>query len=316
MVPLPRMDLTHLRYFRAIARTRSLTAAARELGVSQPTLSVAVRGLEEELRTRLLTRTRAGVELTATGEVLSQRAEVILQAVDDTARHIQEVELDEAGRFTVGCQESLGAYFLPGFLDRFLTRYPAIEIALYNAPSAAVRDAVLRREVDFGLVVNCEPQDDLVITPLFRDVIELCALARRSPDARITQSRLDGVEGARRLLDALPLILCERPVFRSLLARLEAEGIAARRTLVCGDLELVKSLTLEGIGVGMLPRRVASHGHPGALRPLSPLLPQHDDIIHLVSRADLHRTRAARCVREALVEHGRVLDATLDLQLR
>ena len=79
------MDLLSLRYFRAIAREGSITAAARVLGVSQPTLSVAIRNLEEELATRLVTRTRAGVELTATGVVLLGRADAILAQVDEAA---------------------------------------------------------------------------------------------------------------------------------------------------------------------------------------------------------------------------------------
>lgn len=301
------MDLTSLRYFRAIAREGSITAAARVLGVSQPTLSVAIRTLEEELATRLLTRTRAGVELTATGVVLSGRADAILAQVDEAVRHVRDMQEDEVGRFTLGAQTSLGAYFLPGFLDAFLSGYPAIDLDLWSGPSAAVREGVLDRTIHYGLVVNCETHDDLVITPLFGDTIQLFTSTIRSPDARATGSR-SGPDEARRMLELSPLVWCDRPVFRDLLARIEAEGIRPRRSLICGDLEQVKSLALEGIGVGMLPGRVARHGHPGRLRPLSPLLPRHEDVIQLVYRGDLHRTRAAKRLREALLEHGRQLD--------
>lgn len=302
------MDLTSLRYFQVIAQKGSITAAAKVLNVSQPTLSVAIRNLEEELATRLVTRTRSGVELTATGIVLAGRAEAILVQVDEAIRHVHELQEDEVGRFTFGCQESLGAYFLPGFLDTFLSSSPAIMLDLWNGPSSAVREKVLDRTVHYGLVVNCVPHDDLVITPLFNDTIELFTLAVRGADARTTGARNTGIDVATRALEVAPLVWCDRPVFRTLLGKIEELGIKPRRSLICGDLELVKSLTLEGIGVGILPRRVARYGQAGRLRPLSPLLPRMEDVIHLVYRGDLHRTRAAKRLREALLEHGRVLD--------
>jgi len=64
------VDLTHLRYFQAIAEHGSLSAAARSLHVSQPTLTVAVKHLEERLGTTLLHRSREGVKLTRTGQEL------------------------------------------------------------------------------------------------------------------------------------------------------------------------------------------------------------------------------------------------------
>lgn len=302
------MDLHSLRYFRTIAREGSITAASRLLGVSQPTLSVAVRNLEEELGTRLLTRTRAGVELTATGQVLALRADAILSQVDEAIQHVRDLHEDEVGAFTVGCQESLGAYFLPGFLDRFLSACPGIVVDLWNGPSGQVRQAVLDRQVHYGLVVNCESHDDLVMTRLFDDQVGLFTTTSRGPEARITASRSVGLDLARSVLASAPLIWCDRPVFRTLLGRIEAAGVAIPRQLVCGDLELVKSLCLEGIGVGLLPARVAAYGQPGRLRFLSPALPRHDDVIQLVYRGDLHRTRAAKVLREALLEQGRTLD--------
>ena len=81
-----------------------------------------------------------------------------------------------------------------------------------------------------------------------------------------------------------------------------------RRTLSCGDFELVKSLTLAGVGVGMLPRRVAAYGHPGKLTRLHPDLPFFPDVITLVYHGEMHRTRAAMRLKDALVAHGKELD--------
>ena len=67
---IPKIDLTHLRYFQSVARCGSLSQAARELHVSQPTLSVAMQGLEQRLHTTLFLRERNGIVLSVTGAEL------------------------------------------------------------------------------------------------------------------------------------------------------------------------------------------------------------------------------------------------------
>jgi DNA-binding transcriptional LysR family regulator len=116
------------------------------------------------------------------------------------------------------------------------------------------------------------------------------------------------------LLDRVPLVYV--PVLSQvqwILARLPSarlDGSAApRRHLTCSSMELVKSLVIDGAGVGILPRRVAAHGLPaGTLVDLAPEAPAFDDTIALVRRVDLHETRAARLLLDALKAHGRALD--------
>jgi len=98
----------------------------------------------------------------------------------------------------------------------------------------------------------------------------------------------------------------------SIIDMLAAEGRVSMRRLECGDLEMVKSLTLGGIGVGVLPRRVALYGQPGRLRRLHWDLPFFPDTICLLYRADMHRTKAAMSFKAALVEHGRSLGTADD----
>lgn len=292
------MELSHLRYFQAVARAGSITGAAREVGVSQPSISAAIKTLETRLGTRLLQRTRDGVTLTETGQALLASAEDILERVEDASRRIEALENEEEGRFVLGCYESLGAYFLPTFLRSFLRNHPRIRLQLWNGSSAAVRQAVLDRVVDVGLVVNTLPHADLVIVPAFEDRIEIVSLEDPAADLDEAHARL--VHG--------PLIHADRPVFAQIVERLAARGAVSDARLVCGDLELVKSLALGGVGPAILPRRVAAYGHPGRLRCVHPELPSFADTIHLVWRADLLRTRAARTLKDALLEAARAME--------
>lgn len=290
-----------LRYFLAIAREGSLTAAARAVGVSQPSLSVAIRKLEEDLETTLLIRGRRGVRLTKTGEVLLQHARHTARALELARQEIHALEQEPRGSLVLGCHESLGGYALPGFMSRFLEAYPGIRLTLWNGNSSDVQRQVVERVVDVGLVVNPAEHPDCVIQELFQDRVELMvssALSRRRK------------RGAGQIFERHPLIYV--PAIRQcqfLAAAVEQAGHEPRH-LGCSSMELVKSLVLDGVGVGILPWRVATHGvSSGRLSMLTEELPCFEDRICLVRRFDAHVTRASRLLWEALREHGRKMPA-------
>ena len=244
------MELSHLRYFQTIAQSGSLTAAARVLKISQPTLTVAVQNLEEQLGTKLLPRGRSGVTLTSTGRELLRHAAEIFSLIERAEERILGLETDEVGSFTIGCH-------------------------------------------------------DLVLVELFEDAMDVFVASASLPDGE----PLD-VEAAHARLRAGPLVYAGRvPQCDDLISRLAAFGLLPTRLLSCGDLELVKSLTLEGIGVSLLPRRVAAYGQKGKLARLHPSLPFIPDTISLLYHVDLHRTRAALRLKDAMIAHGRGLGA-------
>ena len=281
-----------LRYFLAIAEQGSFTAAARVLGMSQPALTASVHALEESLRTTLFVRTSRGVVLTATGHELVVRARAIAQKTSELRQAISDLEHEPRGSFTLGCHESLGAYFLPGFMTTFFAEHPDIVLSLWNGNSRDVMAAVVERRIDVGIVVNPEPHPECVIVPLFEDHVELLVLTK------LLKKHDD--------LSALPLLYV--PVLTQtqwILSRLPGEP--ARRHLPCSSMELVKSLVVDGAGVGILPRRVAEHGlAPQTLSPLAQT-PRFEDKVALVRRADVHETRATRILLDALRDRGKAL---------
>ena len=313
------LDLTHLRYFHAIAESGSMTAASKTLGVSQPTLTVAMQHLEERLNTTVFLRERTGVRLTATGEELFRHAEQIFEILKRAEERIHGLENEDEGSFVIGCHESLGAYFLPGFMSHFYHAHPSIELLVANGTSARTEAAVLDRSVDFGLVVNANPFPDLVIVDLFHDAMDVMIAVDAPPPSRPVQPSRDSLAPDTVLDPSLydanvrvrtgPVIYAGRvSQCQVILDKLEAAGLSPQRRLVCGDLEMVKSLALAGIGVALLPRRVAAYGHPGKLVRLHHSMPFIPDTISLIYRADSHKTTAAKMVKEALIDFGKELD--------
>lgn len=290
--------LREIEYFLEIHKRGSITAAARALGVTQPSLTVAVQRLEKHFGTTLFLRSRRGVALTVTGRALAADAEEIVATLARTVKRIAGLEGDEVGRFSIGCHESLGAYFLPGFLSGFLDAHRGITITLRNESSAAVRDDVVLRELDFGIVVNPVTHPDLVLVPLFGDAMDFFAARKPARDLASAHERIR--KG--------PLVHAGRVTeSRSLIDGLERDGVVAQNLISCGDFELVKALVLADVGVGILPRRVAAYGQEGKLVRLHPRLPFFEDRIFLVYRGDLHKTRAAMTLKDALVSFGKKL---------
>lgn len=306
------LDVTQLRYFREVVRLGSMSAAARALRVSQPTLSVAVRQLEESLGATLLLRHRGGVSLTAGGAELLRHAEEVFAALDRATAAVAGLERDLVGRYVLGCHESLGAYFLPRFLPGFLRDAPQIALTLHNANSDDVLRAVVEREIPFGLVVNPTSHPDLVLLRLCRDAVDIFVAA--PPDAPAPAgAALYGPAGcftadlavAAALLRDRPLIVAGRVHQCTwLIDQLAERDMVPPRLLSCGDFELVKSLALAGVGPAILPRRIAAYHHEGRLRRLHAELPIYPDDISLIYRADMPKTRAAMFIKDALVRCG------------
>jgi DNA-binding transcriptional LysR family regulator len=295
--------LDHLRYFQAVARCGSLSAAARVLQVSQPGLTAVIKQLEESFGTKLLVRLRTGVSLTSTGEELLRYANESLVRLEELEQRIKGLESDDAGSFVIGCHESLGAYFLPQWMTQFLESNPRIQITLSNAPSRVVLNATVERSVHFGIVVNPEPHPDLVQMKLFRDAVDLFVLAEGAPGP-------DDLDAAKERLRRGPLVFAGRVLqSQQMIDQLAAMDALPSRLLSCGDLELVKSFALAGLGVAVLPRRVARYWQERRLRRLHPALPFIADEIHLLFRGDAHRTRAFLITKDAIVAHGRALDS-------
>lgn len=294
------IDLNALRQLQFVAEYGTISAAARHLHISQPSLTQSIQRLEGYLEAKLLLRDSKGTKLTDGGRVLLVAAAEVFEILERAEQKIRALETEEVGELTVGCHESLGAYFMPNFMIGFLKEAPKIVLKLWNAPSARVQEAVIERTIDFGLVVNPEPHPDLVLVDLYRDGVEAYVSAAEP----IPKNQMDALLRVKQG----PLIYAGRVTqCRDIIARLVALGCMPERRLECGDLEMVKSLAVVGLGVALLPRRVARQGAGDRLVRLHPKLPAYPDIIQLVYRADFHRTRAALRLKNALVAYGRTL---------
>ena len=106
-------NLHRLRLFRAVARSLSFTAAARELAIAQPAVSHQIRSLEEELGVRLFARHGRSVTLTDVGEVLLETVDDVVHRLDDGARAMSEVRAGLRGSVDITADTTSGIYVVP-----------------------------------------------------------------------------------------------------------------------------------------------------------------------------------------------------------
>lgn len=144
------LEILLLRSFVAVARTGSISTAARQVGRTQSAVSMQMRRLEAAVGQPILHRTGTGVELTAAGERLLTHAEQILSAHDEAVAVLTGAGL--RGAISFGCPEDYLTAFVPELLKGFSARHGEVEIEAVCAPTTELHALLQRRQIDVALV--------------------------------------------------------------------------------------------------------------------------------------------------------------------
>ena len=147
IVKIYRMTLDQLRYALELQRTRHFSKAAENCHITQPSLSIQIAKLEEELGLQLFVRTRAGVEVTEYGEELLKQARLVLNESNRLSQMAQDLKGEVQGTFRLGVISTLAPSLLPLFLDSFSRQYPLVQLQITEE-----RTERLVRDIDQGLL--------------------------------------------------------------------------------------------------------------------------------------------------------------------
>ncbi|WP_022882228.1 LysR family transcriptional regulator [Gryllotalpicola ginsengisoli] len=147
------MELRQLRYFKAVVEAGSLTAAAAELHISQPPLSLAISKFEAELGVQLLTRSPRGVEPTSAGRYLLEEASRVLGELDDIRARLANYGAGVAGVVTIAAVPTLMRYRIPRLLASHAAEFPEVDVRLVDPPPWTAIDLLLERKADLAVVM-------------------------------------------------------------------------------------------------------------------------------------------------------------------
>ncbi|MBN1825042.1 MAG: LysR family transcriptional regulator [Candidatus Eisenbacteria bacterium] len=258
-------DLAPLRAFLAVAREGGFSAAARALHLTQPTISMQIRRLEQELGERLFERTGKRARPTPAGFHLIGRAEEVVRAAEnlaDAARDLREVH---GGDLQIGTTDVASIYVLPRAYRTFLGRHPSVNLSVTVDGTLPLLQSLRAGRIELAVATLPVSGDDLESTVVERDRL-LPILPRRHPLAGRKRIRPE------ELAETPMITFKENSVTRREVDRaFGAAGVRPRVAMEISSPEAIKKLVEVGLGFAVLPERsVRAEIHAGRLA--SPVL--------------------------------------------
>lgn len=161
------MTLTQLEYVVAIATYKSFVAAAEKSFVTQPTLSMQINKLEEELNVKIFDRYKHPIVPTEIGARIVEQAKIILAE----AKKIDEIVADGlgriAGKFKLAVIPTISPSIIPNLLDKFTEKYPDVSLTIIEAKTTDIVNMLKKDEIDCGLLATPLDDNRLKETPIF-----------------------------------------------------------------------------------------------------------------------------------------------------
>lgn len=289
-------DGTRLRLLVEIGRHGSVSAAARAIGIGQPTASEHLRILEGAAGQRLVERHGRGSTLTEAGELLARHGAQVLQTLAAAEEELRRLSGLEAGTIRLGASTTPGVYLLPDTLGCFRRDHPNVTVEVEIASTGAILERLLAGRVQLALVGETEPDERVELEPFIDD--EIIGVA--APGLLTLR---DGRADATQLADQTLLLREPASSTRRVTQRaLAAAGIWPARTWELESSEAIKRAAREGLGIAFLSRyAVAEEIERGEL-----------EAFRLAGRPPLERTLSvARLARRPLTPGERGFVATL-----
>ncbi|MFG6150666.1 selenium metabolism-associated LysR family transcriptional regulator [Halobacillus sp. B23F22_1] len=146
------MNLEHLKTFHTAALKKNFSETAKTLHVSQPSVSLQIRQLEEYLGEPLFKRTTQKVYLTPAGELLLKSAEKILKQINDTQKNLQKLSQSTQGNLIIGASLTIGEHILPYIFASFQKQHPNINLILKIYNSQQIIEKLTNEEIHLGFI--------------------------------------------------------------------------------------------------------------------------------------------------------------------
>ena len=288
------MTLQQLEYLLALSRTRHFGRAAEECDVTQPTLSAMISKLEDELEAKLFDRKQTPLGITPIGEAVVAQAEVVLRESEKLLGTVRESQGSLTGTFHIGILPTIAPYLLPRFFPQMMREHPELDIRITEMKSPRIKEALLRGEIDAGIMADIGTTDGFGITELFYEQY-FAYVSERDELFKVNRIKSSDLAGKSLWL------LEEGHCFRDQLVRFcqIKEASASQRAYHLGSIETFMRMVEGGRGVTFIPELAIdqlSQEQKRLVRPFAIPVPTRE--IMMVTHPHFIRTR----LRDFLVE--------------
>lgn len=240
--------------FYITAKNKSITQAARELYVTQPTVTHCIQKLEEELGCILFIRGKKGVKLTPEGKVLYKHVSIACEEIWKAENDMNALKEFKKGEILIGASETTLHYFLFPHLKRYKKKYPHIRLKIHNSNTRSMLDLIRNDELDCGILVfpgdYNEENLDIITLDTFQDI----AIAGNEYK-ELAQSSISLKD-----LILYPIISLENATMTNLIFReiFKQYNLDLRPDIELATTDLIVPTVANDLGIGFVPEYFAS----------------------------------------------------------
>jgi LysR family hydrogen peroxide-inducible transcriptional activator len=257
------MTLTELRYVVAVAREKHFGRAAEACFVSQPTLSVSIKKLEEELDVRIFERGANEVSVTPIGEEIVRQAQQVIEQAQGIRELAKRRKDPLSGPLRLGVIYTIGPYLLPDLVREAIARVPQMPLMLQENFTVKLLDMLRTGELDAAIMAEPFPDTGLAIAPLYDEPF-MIALPKSNPLAKRKSISAEELKAEKMLL--LGTGHCFRDHVLEVCpeyARLSSDAEGMRKSFEGSSLETIQHMVASGMGITVVPQlAVAAEARP------------------------------------------------------
>ena len=279
------MNWDDLRFFLAIARSHSLTAAGRKLGVSQPTVSRRLAAMEGRLGVRLFDRTKAGYELSAPGAEIFETAQHVEDELNGIDRKVFGRDRRLTGSLRITCTEVMANLYLARHLSVFLREHPEIDLGVVCTFQHL---SLSRREADIAIRATSRPPDTLVGRRLAKVALGVYAAAATKADSVDSSAPAEWT-----------WIGWQDETYNRMLITSPFPDAEIRHRV--DDMQTMRSMARHGLGVVVLPCYVGDLD-PGLRRIVPEPMKENAPDLWVLSHPDVRRVARVRLFTDFIAE--------------
>ncbi len=289
------MTLTELRYAVAVAEERHFGRAAERCFVSQPSLSAAVKNLEEELGVRLFERGQRGVLLTEAGERIVAQARRVLEEAERVKLVARQGRDPLKGTLQLGIIHTVAPYLLPDLVAALRRTAPEMPLDVEENMTATLDRMLRAGELDAAILALPYEAPGVVTIPLYEEIFRVVAPAKH-PLARRKSIAVEELDAGELLL--LPVGHCFRDQVLDACTEFSRPPEPGRQG---NSLETLRSMVASGLGITVLPATALTPRHANPLVRAVPFAePQPARRIALASRQGYYRAAALQHLAETI----------------
>lgn len=163
------MNFQQVKYILAVSQLKSFGKAAEHCYITQSTLSTMIARYEKEIGIRIFDRSSKPVAVTAEGEGIIKQLRILSRELENLDEVVQSIKGESSGNLIIGVIPTIAPYLFPSILDEFLQKYSNVNFEISEVPTEQIVEAILKREMDIGLVSTPLEYKDLIEIPLYTE---------------------------------------------------------------------------------------------------------------------------------------------------